>query len=165
MAEFEIWESSKFTHKREKIGPIQNQQGELKIHNEFRTYPLLMQKLYVFMFEIRAFCLKQVGRFELSLFQKLPCISMSFKWSKTISNSTCQFQTQLSSMTNLLQVCITFSFQLQYAHSLKHWILNSKALKRYIACQKWNLGSAPNVTSNLECMLPPNFEFQISMQT
>ena len=61
MTEFEIWESSKFTHKREKIGPIQNQQGEFKIHNEFRTYPLLMQKLYVF--QVRNTCLLlEIGR-------------------------------------------------------------------------------------------------------
>ena len=39
------------THNWEKIGPIQNQQGEFEIHCEFQTHPLPMQKNHIFEFK------------------------------------------------------------------------------------------------------------------
>ena len=82
MAEFKIWVSSKQfqTHKWKGKAQFKNQHNEFEIHREFRTHPLPIQKLHVFRFEICASCLKQVVGFELSLYQKSPCILLGFKW-------------------------------------------------------------------------------------
>ena len=119
---------------------FKNHHNEFKIHKDFRTHPLPMQKIYVFGFEMCAYCLKQVVRFELNLFQKFPCILLGFKWLKTILNSSCQFRTQSSSLTSLLQMHITFSFQLRFAHRLKHRVFDFQIFETIYILPKMDFG-------------------------
>ena len=83
--------------------------------------------------------LKQVGGFELCLCHKYPCIPLSFKWPKIILNSSCQFQTQYSSLPSLLQVHITSLFQFQFVHHLKHWTLDFPSFETIYSLPKIDL--------------------------
>ena len=54
--------------------------------------------------------------FEFGINQKFPCIPLSSKWPKTISNSSYQFQTQYSSLISSFQTHITSLFHLWFVH-------------------------------------------------